>query len=158
MYFVFRPYISGTYLENSANLEQLANTHQPTAWPVPHACAQPRHAGSGSHGQLSRPNWGSSAWHSRWSVNGENPCFFFGFEADIHGRLQCQVTHLTAQTQDHNTERHKTVHYKLTCLRIGAQLRQKSPGWSAPALLTKVHNGANIYSTSGQVKRRERHN
>ena len=79
MYFVFRPYIGGTYLENSANLEQLAHTHQPTAWPVPHACAQPRHAGSGSHGQLSRPNWGSSAWHSRRSVNGENPCFFFGF-------------------------------------------------------------------------------
>ena len=27
MYFVFRPYNGGTYLENSANLEQLAHTH-----------------------------------------------------------------------------------------------------------------------------------
>ena len=81
MYFVFRPYISGTYLENSANLEQGVHTHQPTAWPVPHACAQPHHAGSGSHGQLPRPNWGSSAWHSRRSVNGENPCFFIWFRS-----------------------------------------------------------------------------
>ena len=31
--------------------------HQPTVWPVPHACAQPYHPGSGSHGR-------SSAWHS----------------------------------------------------------------------------------------------
>ena len=80
MYFVFRPCTSGTYLENSANLEQSAHTHQPTAWPVPHACAQPHHAGSSSHGQLYRPNWGSSAWHSRRSVSGENSCFFFWFQ------------------------------------------------------------------------------
>ena len=30
--------------------------------------------GSGSRGQLFRPYWGSSAWHSRRSMNGENPC------------------------------------------------------------------------------------
>ena len=30
--------------------------------------------GSGSHGQLFRPYWGSSAWHSRRLMNGENPC------------------------------------------------------------------------------------
>ena len=35
--------------------------NQPTAWPVLHACAQPYHPGSGSHGQLFRPYWGSSA-------------------------------------------------------------------------------------------------
>ena len=29
--------------------------HQPTVWPVPYACAQPYHPGSGSHGQLFRP-------------------------------------------------------------------------------------------------------
>ena len=28
--------------------------HQPTVWPVPYACAQPYHPGSGSHGQLFR--------------------------------------------------------------------------------------------------------
>ena len=31
-------------------------------WPVPYACAQPYHPGSGSHGQLFRPYWSSSAW------------------------------------------------------------------------------------------------
>ena len=36
------------------NLEQGAHIHQPTAWPVPHTCAQPCHPGSGSHGQLFR--------------------------------------------------------------------------------------------------------
>ena len=66
--------ISENYLENNANLKQGAHTHQPTAEPVPHACAQPYHAGSRSHGQLFRPYWGSSAWHSRRSVNGANPC------------------------------------------------------------------------------------
>ena len=34
-------------------------------WPVPYACAQPYHPGIGSHGQLFRPYWSSSAWHSR---------------------------------------------------------------------------------------------
>ena len=28
--------------------------HQPTVWPVPSACAQPYHPGSGNHGQLFR--------------------------------------------------------------------------------------------------------
>ena len=32
------------------------------------------------------------------------------------------------RTQDHITERHRTVHYKLTCLSMGAQACQKSPG------------------------------
>ena len=39
--------------------------HQPTVWSVPNTCAQPYHPGSGSHGQLFRPSWASSAWHSR---------------------------------------------------------------------------------------------
>ena len=49
-------------------LKQGAHIHQPTAWPVPHARAQPHHPGSDSHGQLFRPYWGSSAWHSRNST------------------------------------------------------------------------------------------
>ena len=36
----------------------------PVIWPVPRACAQPYHPGSGSHGQLFRPCYDSSAWHS----------------------------------------------------------------------------------------------
>ena len=43
--------------ENKTNLKQGAHIHQSTAWPVPHACAQPYHPGSGSHGQLFRPYW-----------------------------------------------------------------------------------------------------
>ena len=45
------------------------------AWPVPHACAQPYHPDSDSHGQLVCPYWGSSAWHSRRvSERGKSPC------------------------------------------------------------------------------------
>ena len=60
----------------TSKLKQGAHIQQPTAWPLPHACAQPHHAGSGSHGRLLRPYWGSSVWHSRRSVTGENPCCF----------------------------------------------------------------------------------
>ena len=46
-----------------------------TVWPVPYACAQPYHPGSGSHGELFRPYWGSSAWHSRRAKErGKTPC------------------------------------------------------------------------------------
>ena len=34
--------------------------HQPTVWPVPYACEQPYHPGSGSHGQLFLP--GRQLW------------------------------------------------------------------------------------------------
>ena len=47
-----------------------AHIHQSMAWPVPLTCEQPHYPGSGSHGQLFRPYWGSSAWHSRRV----NPC------------------------------------------------------------------------------------
>ena len=40
-------------------------------WPIPYAWKQPYHPGSGSHGQLVRPLWGSSAWHSKG--NGKGP-------------------------------------------------------------------------------------
>ena len=66
--------VNENYLENSSNLKQGAHIHQPKAGPVPDACAQPYHAGRGSHGQLFCPYCGSSAWHSRRSVTGENPC------------------------------------------------------------------------------------
>ena len=42
---------------------------QPTVWPVPYACTQPYHPGSGSHGQLFRSCQASSAWHSLRAVN-----------------------------------------------------------------------------------------
>ena len=39
----------------TSKLKKGAHIHQPTAWPLPHACAQPYQAGCGSHGQLFRP-------------------------------------------------------------------------------------------------------
>ena len=36
-----------------------------SVWPIPYACVQPYHSGSGSHRQLFCPYWGSSAWYSR---------------------------------------------------------------------------------------------
>ena len=54
--------------------QQGAHIHQPVAWPVPHACAQPYHPGSGSHGQLS--SFALIGAHQRGiavgSMNGEN--------------------------------------------------------------------------------------
>ena len=44
----------------TSKLKQWAHIHQHPAWQLPHACAQPHYAGSGSHGQLFRPYWGSS--------------------------------------------------------------------------------------------------
>ena len=58
----------------TSKLKQGAHIHQPTAWLLPHTCAQPYHAGSGSNRQLFRPYWGPSAWHSRRSVTGNNSC------------------------------------------------------------------------------------
>ena len=49
---------------------QEAHIHHPTAWPLPHACAQP------NQGQ-----WQPWTWHIRRSVTAENPCFFFVFQA-----------------------------------------------------------------------------
>ena len=59
---IFRP------THYKTNLKQGAHTQQHTAWSVPHARAQPYHPGNGSHGQLFRPYWGSSVWHSRNST------------------------------------------------------------------------------------------
>ena len=56
--------LSYTY-HNKTSLKQGAHIHQPKAWPVPHACAQPYHPGSGSHGQL---------WHSCRVYERANPC------------------------------------------------------------------------------------
>ena len=60
----------------TSKLKQGVHIHQHTAWPLPLACAQPYQAVSGIHRQLFRPYCGSSAWHSRRSVTGENSCFF----------------------------------------------------------------------------------
>ena len=53
-------------IENSANLKQETHIHQPTAGPVPHACAMQYQEGSSSHRQLFCPYWGPPAWQSRW--------------------------------------------------------------------------------------------
>ena len=45
-----------------------------TVWLLRYACAQPYHPHSGSHGQLFRPCWGLSQWHSRRFNERGNPC------------------------------------------------------------------------------------
>ena len=47
--------LNSTALKIVQNLKQGAHLHRPTAGPAHHACAQPYHAGSGSHRQLVRP-------------------------------------------------------------------------------------------------------
>ena len=49
--------VASVALKPSVTTIKVSDTleHQPTCWPVPNACAQPHHPGSGSHGQLFRP-------------------------------------------------------------------------------------------------------
>ena len=49
-------FYNGLFCEKK-NLKQGAHKYQSTAWPVPHAYAQPYHPGSGSHGQRFRLCW-----------------------------------------------------------------------------------------------------
>ena len=66
-----------SYLKKT-NLKQGAQIRKPTTWPVPHACAQPYHTGSGSHGQLFRPYWGLFEARD------------LGFESKIEGSLEIE--------------------------------------------------------------------
>ena len=81
-------------LLSKEKLKQGAHIHQPTAWPLPHACAQPYHAGSGSHGQLFRHYWSTSAWHSLWSVTGANSCIKRPFPAETSPLSASSTRHL----------------------------------------------------------------
>ena len=72
-------WIATTGLENHIGDFQCQFWHWSTrtnsaVWPLPYACAQPYHPGSGSHVQLLRPYWGSSAWHSLRVCERANPC------------------------------------------------------------------------------------
>ena len=46
--------MSNTNLSTEAHVPTLR--FNSAAWPVPYACTQPYHPGSGSHGQLFRPH------------------------------------------------------------------------------------------------------
>ena len=63
----------GRWITSYQYIEARAHVHQPTAWPLSHACPQPYHAGSGSHGPPFRPYWGSSARHSSRSETKLDP-------------------------------------------------------------------------------------
>ena len=67
------PYLKKTNLKQGAH-----HIQKPTTWPVPHACAQPYHPGSGSHGQLFRPYWGLFEARD------------FGFESKIEASLEIE--------------------------------------------------------------------
>ena len=57
---------------------QARGTHTPT-----HACTQPYHMGSGSHGQLIGIYLGSPAWHSRQVNEREKPVSQRPFTAEV---------------------------------------------------------------------------
>jgi len=113
------------------NIKQGAHIHQPKAWPVPLACAQPYYPGNGNHRQLFRLYRSSSAWYSRRVYEREKSWVFFCYcclVAGLRSRVQCHTTHLTHRTPDYCTVNHQTLRYDFTYLRLGAQARQKSPG------------------------------
>ena len=110
--------------------QQVTQIHQPSAWPVPNACVQLYHPGSGSHRHLFHPYQGSSAWHSRRTYERTKSCFlllllFRGGRTQTSAMLCCPSTYKT-QTQDHNTVLRQL--YIISRLRMGARARQISPG------------------------------
>lgn len=88
--------------------------------------------------------------------------FFFCFEAGIQGRVQCKSPILQHRTlpYGHSTDRHQTMHYKLTCLRMGAQARQNRWG-NGPCHPLQEHTTGRRYTRqdgmAGQVESCERH-
>ena len=86
--------ISVNYLENSANFTQGAHIHQPTAGPVPHACAQPYHVGSSSHRQLFRSYWAWRPCKAVWLTNER-------FSKTLYCRGECKAVYQAPAT--HNT-------------------------------------------------------
>ena len=65
-----------TYLLATNQIMHWSTGTNSAVWPVPYACAQSYHPGSGSHGQLFRPFWGSSAWHNRRiNEGGKKPAY-----------------------------------------------------------------------------------
>ena len=56
--------------------------------PIPYACALPYHPGSGSHRQLFRPWWGSSAWYSQHGLTCWSQILLFTAEADAKAPLK----------------------------------------------------------------------
>ena len=101
--------------------QQVTQIHQPLAWPVPNACVQSYHPGSGSHRQLFHPYQGSSAWHGRRTYERAKSCLlllFRGRPTQRSAMLCCPSTHKT-QTQDHNTVLRQL--YIKSRLRMGAR-------------------------------------
>ena len=88
-------------IENSAYLKQGAHIHYPTAGSLPHACAQPYHAGSGSNGLLFRPYWSPPAWRSRWVNERGKPASQKTLTAEVtHIRTEKSHKDTYAQTTD----------------------------------------------------------
>ena len=65
--------------------------HNSVVWPVPYACAQPYHPSSGSHGQLFRPCWASSAWHSQAPVRTRKLYYCGFYSAGVYYRIYKRV-------------------------------------------------------------------
>ena len=79
--------------ENSAILKQEAPKYQHTAVPVPHACAQPYHAGSGSHRQLFRPIEAQQLEQGK-PVSQKNPLLHAEGSAEQSIKRQLHTTHV----------------------------------------------------------------
>ena len=91
----------------TSKLKQGVRIDQPTAWPSPNAYAQPDHAGSDSHGQLFRPYYCSSTWHSRRPVTGENRCIYYYYYFVFWRSKGCG-----AMPQGHENKGNKTIRQK----------------------------------------------
>ena len=81
--------------ENSAILKQEAPEDQLMAVPVPHACAQPYHAGSGSYRQLFRPI-GAQQLEKGKPMSQKNPLLQAEGSAEQSIKCQLHKTHVGA--------------------------------------------------------------
>ena len=94
--------------------QQVTHIHQPSAWPVPNACALSYHPGSGSRRQLFHPYQGSSAWYGRRTYERTTSCFFVVVVLRRAYTAECNAV-LPINTQNTDTRpQHctsSTVHY-----------------------------------------------
>ena len=76
----------------TSKLKQGAHIHQPTAWQLRHACAQPYQVAVAT-----------MAWHSRRSVKGENQCFLVFWRSE--GRSAMPQGHKNEGSETKPTKR-----------------------------------------------------
>ena len=135
--------------------QQVTHIHQPSAWPVPNACAQSYHPGSGSHDSFFTLIKAHRHGMAVGPMNQQSRvfcccccCCCCCFELGVHKGVQCCAAY------QHTKHRHKTTTlYFVNCTLhlasgwVHEHAKYRRGNEPRPPPLTKLHNFTNIYST-----------